>query len=120
MLAVFEVSFDLSVLGGLGVAVAGAITSIRLLRPNRERIIAEAESLKGADADRVIAWYKAIVERQDRQLHEAEVEIHALEEEVTRLKRKCDEQDSRYDLLVRKLQRRGIDLSGNGENGLIG
>lgn len=71
--------FDLLTLVGLVAAGAGAYTSVKLLGPNRKKVIAETADLHSAEADRLIGRYRELLLRADQQLVRQGEQLEALE-----------------------------------------
>ena len=71
--------FDLLTLVGLIGAIVGALTSLRLLGPNRKKVIVETADITSQSQDRLIGRYRELLLRADEQLSAQADRIEQLE-----------------------------------------
>lgn len=102
--------------GGLVGTVVGSVVSIRLLKPQRAKLIAEARSIDRRDEQAMLDRYAKIVADQDAQLEERDALLAACHDRIDQLEvreRECEERAAalarRVDDLEDVLMRHGIN-----------
>lgn len=66
--------------GGLVAAIAGAIVSLRLVKPRQAQVIAETRSTQRSDDQRLLERYEKWVEQQAKELGGCHTRIDELEQ----------------------------------------
>lgn len=101
---------------GLVGTCAGAFVSVRLLRPQRQKLIAEARSIDRRDEQEMLDRYATIVAEQDerhtadlRQLEACHVRIDQLERRESDCEQRADALTRRVGELEERLAQHGID-----------
>lgn len=102
--------------GGLVGTVVGSIVSIRLLKPQRAKLIAEARSIDRRDEQAMLDRYSKIVADQDAQLEERDAQLaecHGRIDQLEARERECEERAAqlarRVDHLEDVLDRHGLN-----------
>lgn len=82
-------------LGGAIVASVGAFVSLKMLRPNQAKVIAEAKSVVAQDQDALLERYRKITQDQDAQLEACHTRIDELERREDELEARAAEAERR-------------------------
>lgn len=81
--------------GGAIVAAVGAFVSLKMLRPNQAKVIAEAKSVVARDQDDLLERYRKITQDQDTQLEACHTRIDELERREDELEERAQRAEAR-------------------------
>jgi ElaB/YqjD/DUF883 family membrane-anchored ribosome-binding protein len=88
--AIVSTGFDFAALLALVIAAGQAYASTRLIRPQRQKVIAETRDVAGQEADRIIGRYRELLEQADEKLESCHARIDDLAEREHECERRAE------------------------------